>query len=432
MISSVSFDNLLWFIGIVEDNVDPTNEGRVRVRCFGIHPPADSNEVEKQDLPWAVPINGSYGASSQIPKISDWVFGFFIDGRDAQHPMLLGMIPGQNMQLFAGSGSSDPYTAPSAEAAEEYGKPTLHPAQGGEDIETTQLVVQNSSGGDGPGVPIGSEPQKNVVWKSRYGDSYMQIDGGDNNEFMLLSHESGSHILIDSNGNIKIKSFSDMFMSSEGTSYDKSSGSRSVEIEGEYKIKSRNATIEVSGDLNHIVKGNYNLNVGGKIGITSGHGFEVASQRVAIEAVSEHINLKAAEKIKTDSGGITSFKSTGDMFITSDGLLSQFSTGNMFLNTEAEMHKNSGSRMYNSAGGNLYLTSGGIIAGDADEIHWNSGLSTSATAGEATTQEVVSPKLEKPVSQDLDTGTNENNLGDVGGMASTAGGGAGDIDDVEG
>mgnify|MGYP003681964237 CR=1 FL=1 len=414
MNSSVGFNNLLWFIGIVEDNRDPTNEGRVRVRCFGIHPPADSTEVLKEHLPWAVPINGSYGASSQIPKVSDWVFGFFIDGRDAQHPMLLGMIPGQNMQLFGGSGSSDPYTAPSKEAAEEYGKPTLHPAQGGEDTETTQLLVQNAIGGDGPGVPGGSEPHKNVVWKSRYGDSYIQIDGGDNAEFMLMSHESGSHILIDQLGNIKIKSFNDMFMSSEGTSYDKSTGSRSIEIEGEYKIKSRNASIEVSGDLNHTVKGNYNLNVGGKIGITSGHGFEVAAQRVAIEAVSEHVNIKAAEKIKAEAGGIVSVKGGGNLFVTAGGTVDVSGDGNVSVS---------------SSGGAMNLTAGGDIAADGSNIHLNSGASSAATP---TSQQTVSPQLDEPVSQDLETGTNESNLGSVGGIASSAGGGAGEIDDQEG
>jgi hypothetical protein len=411
MNSANGFNNLLWFIGIVEDNADPTNEGRVSVRCFGIHPPADSDEVQKKDLPWAVPINGSYGASSQIPKISDWVFGFFIDGRDAQHPMLLGMIPGQNMQLFGGSGSSDPYTAPSKEAAEEYGKPTLHPAQGGEDLETTQLMVQNAIGGDGPGVPSGSSPQKNVVWKSRYGDSYMQIDGGDNAEFMLLSHESGSHILIDQLGNIKIKSFSDMFMSSEGTSYDKSNGSRSVEIEGEYKIKSKNATIEVSGDLNHMVKGNYNLNVGGKIGIVAGHGFEVAAQRVAIEAVSEHINLKSAEKFKVQAGGVSSIKSGGEMFITAGGTIDVSGAGVVSMS---------------SSGGALNLTASADVAVDGANIHLNSGNSSAATPS---SQDVVSPQLDEPIEQELSSGTNESNLGGIGGIASTAGGGAGDIDD---
>jgi len=94
-----------WFIGEVVDKNDPTNNKRVRVRVFGIHtddPPTPDGDkealdgVEDQDLPWAFCIDGTYGKMDAVPDEGDWVLGFFADGRDCQHPFLMGTIPGSN------------------------------------------------------------------------------------------------------------------------------------------------------------------------------------------------------------------------------------------------------------------------------------------------------------------------------------------------
>ena len=106
MFNSKDGINTYWFIGEVVDKNDPTNSGRVRVRAIGIHPASGSeiktdktelDYVEDQDLPWAFCINGTYGKMQAIPDESDWVFGFFADGRDAQHPFILGTMFGQNI-----------------------------------------------------------------------------------------------------------------------------------------------------------------------------------------------------------------------------------------------------------------------------------------------------------------------------------------------
>lgn len=430
MVSSIGFENPLWFMGIVEDNDDKLNNGRVKVRAFGIHPPADSDDVQTADLPWAPVLNaGHYG--TVLPAKSDWVFGFFADGRDAQHPFVVGMIPGQNMQLPQNSGSSSAYTVASEDAFKNYGLPPLPKPMTGEDLETTQTVLQNASrlifgaarkakevlgiteesvdepapNINEPPVQGSTEPHKNMVWKSRNSNSYLQI--GEDEEFILLSHESGSHIQIDSGGNIKIKSFGDAHYYSEGHHMEASNGSRVVHIEGQYTLESKNATIQVNGDLNHTISGDYNLNIGGKFGVTVGQGFELGAQRIGIEAVTEHVNLKAAEKIKAEAGDNISLKSGADMYFTSDGTMNQYSTGAMFLNTEAQMHKSSGSIMYNSAGSNLYLTSGGLIAGDGSEVHLNNGLSTAATAATKTPETPASLKLDKPIAQSVSVGSNE-------------------------
>jgi hypothetical protein len=95
-----------FFIGEVVDNNDPTNGNRVKVRCLGLHPDDPNQEtndkmiddrVDTDDLHWAILINGSYGRIEFIPDEGDWVFGFFADGRDAQHPYVLGSIMGQGI-----------------------------------------------------------------------------------------------------------------------------------------------------------------------------------------------------------------------------------------------------------------------------------------------------------------------------------------------
>jgi len=89
MIGESGFENITWFMGLVEDNNDPI-AGRVKVRCFGFHPPFSDGLVDTADLPWAHVVRDSKFAS--VPDNGDLVIGFFMDGRDAQHPVVMGVI----------------------------------------------------------------------------------------------------------------------------------------------------------------------------------------------------------------------------------------------------------------------------------------------------------------------------------------------------
>lgn len=80
-----------WFVGIVEF-VESGNDGRLKVRCFGFHPTQAAGEVKHEDLPWAHIINTSFNKISVWPEVGSFVFGFFLDGRDAQQPCVLGTI----------------------------------------------------------------------------------------------------------------------------------------------------------------------------------------------------------------------------------------------------------------------------------------------------------------------------------------------------
>lgn len=97
-------DGFVWWLGVVEDIADPMLLGRARVRIFGYHPQykedeninsdTSINKVPISELPWAVPILpvnmvNAYGHL----KLGEWVFGFFLDGKEAQEPAVVGYIP---------------------------------------------------------------------------------------------------------------------------------------------------------------------------------------------------------------------------------------------------------------------------------------------------------------------------------------------------
>lgn len=91
-------DGFVWFFGIVENRLDPLKLGRVQVRCQGPHTP-DKTKIPTEDLPWQYvilpttsPSVSGLGQNSFIVEGS-FVFGFFADGIDRQHPVILGTMP---------------------------------------------------------------------------------------------------------------------------------------------------------------------------------------------------------------------------------------------------------------------------------------------------------------------------------------------------
>lgn len=112
-----------WFTAVVEDVSDPTNSGRVRVRCLGFHN-GDKAELPIEDLPWAtclLPVTSAstsgVGTSATGLVPGSWVFGFFRDGSEMQDPVILSTIASSSDVLgydnglgaFDGVGFKDPY-----------------------------------------------------------------------------------------------------------------------------------------------------------------------------------------------------------------------------------------------------------------------------------------------------------------------------------
>lgn len=143
--TGIGFPSPLFFIGVVENNVDERLEGRVQVRAFGIH--GTNKDIPTVDLPWATLIIGSHDVNFTVPPLNAWVFGFFLDGRSAQQPFILGLIPTQFAEIndpsLSGWGVALGNTVDvnaQGSRPQDFGQPTLSRLARAEDLEETYLL----------------------------------------------------------------------------------------------------------------------------------------------------------------------------------------------------------------------------------------------------------------------------------------------------
>jgi len=350
MKSSVTFDNMMPFMGVVENNIDMMNQGRVQVRCFGVHPTWEDSQggegVPTEHLPWAVVLQNSKMIS--VPEISDWVFGFFIDGRDAQHPMVIGTLPGTSTAPFEGVGADgeNPWIKPSLEAYRRFGEWPIPPQMSGEGIEETAALaaavrsIYNSGknllrgfgigstkpGSDVKGInepmPVYGGSVKSSVWSAGppHDTSYIEMGGHEGSQIIVLMHESGSSVQMDQHGNVKLKASGTNFIGSEGDMEFMVNDNKSERVQSSYNLHIEDGDWEVycGGSVKHIVQGDYELMVGGSFTVSAGQNVHMdAGHNISIRAQTEHINLFSENDIRMEAEGAVGIKSNKDTWIES-------------------------------------------------------------------------------------------------------------------
>ena len=310
------FRNLLWFVGVVEDRQDATNDGRVKIRAFGIHT-EDKQAMPTADLPWAIVLDGSYGGVQKIPEVGDWCFGFFMDGDDAQHPMVMGRVPGVNLQLPPEAGAPNEANYVPVESIPKYGKPPLHRHLGGEDAEIGQGPIQAAAVKNGIKSAIDGEdwneppiisPEKNLdntVYTSKNDNNYVVLSDSREGDgtYILISHASGSAVQIDAHGTILVKSFGDTYNSTEGFTMNRTELDSHTNVGGDWalRVERGSGKVWINGDLD-IECENFNVTARGSANIDAAAGTNISGGKVGLFATSDDINLAANANIKMKAG----------------------------------------------------------------------------------------------------------------------------------
>jgi hypothetical protein len=374
----------LFFIGVIENNFDPRLEGRVQVRAFGVH--GTVQQVPTQDLPWATLIIGSYDPNAPIPPLNSWVFGFFIDGRDAQQPMVLGLIPTQMTEPIdpdrTGWGVIDSKNhdrLAQGSRSVDYGQPARSRLARGENIEETYVLAQESLRITGipsaNGAPAWEEPPTsyeakypfNRVIETASGHS-IELDDTPGAERIMIYHRSGSYIQVDTRGTTTHRSQSDRYDITSTNAHVYVGGRSMVTINGDSHILvNGNKTEEITGDYTQIVRGNHMLSVGGQLNLNAGDEVQARGAKIRLDANVEGINIKSAKNINIESSQSIHSKAGVAIFIEATNSTNLKAGDNIFAQAGAAFNAKSETMFLNSTGA-LDLKGGHVKLGGGTKV----------------------------------------------------------------
>lgn len=221
---NIGEEGFWWFMGVVENRDDPKKMGRVQVRIHNIHSEKKSI-LPTDEIPWAVPLmpitsasSGQVGTSPTGIAVGSAVFGFFMDGRSAQNPVIVGTFPGIP--------GNDIQKHDVASEAREINK------------------VTKSLVGPEPTSAYAARYPYNKVTKTESGH-VVEIDDTPGKERLHVFHKSGTYVEIDQVGRMVIKGVNDRF---------------------DITVKDNN--VYVGGNINLTVKGNVSATISGSVNAT--------------------------------------------------------------------------------------------------------------------------------------------------------------------
>jgi len=221
MIDGSGISNPFFFIGMVEGNLDETHEGRVRVRAFGVH--GTNQEIETKDLPWAMCAAGNYDPNNPPPALGSYVYGMFLDGKMAQHPIILGLLPGmyntesdptkdgegvipeKNGDLLARGYTPNDFNAgggPDRLARGELLNETYLLQQAANRTHDQKIADTDETWSEPPPAYAAKYPYNRVIKSGRHS---VELDDSPGAERIMIHHDSGAYIQIDSKGTVSEK-----------------------------------------------------------------------------------------------------------------------------------------------------------------------------------------------------------------------------------
>ena len=307
--------NPMFFIGVVENNQDPSFQGRVKVRAFGVHGTRDQIDIE--DLPWAICVSGSYDPNVAIPTLNSFVYGMFLDGDEAQHPLILGLIPMQYLEdinpIKDGYGVDVNFGDPLGKGfrPEDIGEHQSSRLRRVEEIAntihasvSTNVIPPQKIGGleetwtQPPSAYSAKYPYNRVIETASH---VIELDDTPDAERIMIHHKSGAYVQIDAMGTVTERAQGDRYEVNIGTRHESSGGSV-VTINGNaFVYVNGNKTEEIMGDYKLLVHGTTEINSGSNLFLNAGDSLMARGSTTKIEASADALTLYGKEQIQLEA-----------------------------------------------------------------------------------------------------------------------------------
>ena len=431
---AIGIDNPLFFVGVVEDIVDPRFEGRVKVRAFGIH--GNNQDVPTEDLPWAIVCRGDYDPSNWIPRENYWVFGMFLDGREAQSPMVLGLIPtinnGVNPKadgygVIPNHGPDDGYRTAYGSTPEDHNQPRMSRLARGENLEETYVLAQEMArnveitvaAGQGEDNETLEEPP--TAYNTRYPHNRVissathsiELDDTPGSERIMIYHKDGSFYQISQGGLVVEKASGNKWEITDLNEVKVVKGQSTVTINGDARIRVEGNKIEeIMGDYQQIVHGNSYITSGGEMTLNASDRLQARGGDIRLDANVGTFSYYAEKEIQFEAGVGMYFKSPfmwleapSNMNIRANNLNMSAVTdlnirangGDLNLYGSADVSIKSNSQLKADANGNISITTvSGSTVFINDNVDMANGGGASATDAVYAEQSISSERVESP------------------------------------
>jgi hypothetical protein len=391
----IGLEGFIWFIGVVEDRQDPEQLGRVRVRCFGWHTEA-KDKIPTDQLPWAHPVIPVNGPNAYTPKEGDMVFGFFIDGMNAQNPAIMGILPGKpEAKPDYEKGFSDPglnldsRPKKPSDASEAYPKAkyikeqtTNRLSRGKADstvIATRKKnLKKNIKSADDvtwsePNPPFKPTYPYNNALETESGHA-LEFDDTPGQERVHIAHRKGAYIEFDKDGTKLERVQKDNYCVIMGDDFIYVKGKASITVDGNFNLRTSTINIEAAA-INMAADGAIRIK-GKTVNIESTDAMNIKSGAAANFTSSGSLGLKGSDaKVTGSSVEISGTLNAGSTNMKATGTDSRGDTHNLSV-------AGSGGSAADTASG-TGLTGGGASppAEEAAEVENSSAIAVATEAG---------------------------------------------------
>lgn len=250
------FAQFVWFIGVVEDIKDEMGVNRAKVRCLGYHS-EDKSLVPTEALPWAFIMDSTLSMDGPMMVPSDFVVGFFLDGQEAQQPVIIGSMRGIPTAKDNSVGFSDP----TGTYPKRLNDATTSPLSRGKDDDG---VVAWKKGSVAPGEPPTAfapvYPDNHVIETPKL--NIIELDDTPGAERVHIFHKSGTFYEVHPDGKLVIRSVAD--------AYEAILANKTLYVAGDLKL-------QAVGDLSIATNGNLKLSAGGDVKIAAGGSCDIGA-----------------------------------------------------------------------------------------------------------------------------------------------------------